>query len=286
MQMSPTAFDTNSESFAHDVLEASHAVPVLVDFWAPWCAPCRVLKPILEKLATEYAGKFRLAKLNTDENPDIGAAYGVRGIPNVKAFVDGKVAHEFTGALPEAAVRAFLEKVIPSPAEALRRAASDLVAEGEFELAEQRLRDALASDATLLAARIDLAELLVARQDLAGAEETLQAVPEIERADRLERLRAQIAAWKKGQELPSLSELAAKLERDPTNPELRMALAERLVSEGQFEPALEELIEIVRATRGDARDQARKTMLRVFSLANDQADLVSRYRRLLAAELN
>src|SRR5512145_457878 len=105
--MSAHSFDATTTSFEQDVLERSKDVPVLVDFWAPWCAPCRALKPILEKLAVEYDGRFLLAKVNTDENPEIAGAYGVRGIPNVKAFVGGELADEFTGALPESGVRRF-----------------------------------------------------------------------------------------------------------------------------------------------------------------------------------
>ena len=113
--------DVSQADFQKQVVEASFEQPVVIDFWAPWCAPCKVLKPILEKLADEYGGKFKLAKVNSDENPEIAARYAVRGIPSVKAMVDGKVVNEFTGALPESAVRDWLDKIIPSPAEELRR---------------------------------------------------------------------------------------------------------------------------------------------------------------------
>lgn len=284
--MSPNTFDTTSESFARDVIDASKKVPVLVDFWAPWCAPCRGLKPILEKLANEYGGKFLLAKLNTDENQEIAAQYGIRGIPNVKAFVDGKVFDEFTGALPEAGVRAFLERVIPSPAAKLRAAAHDLIAAGDFEGAETKLQEAVALDAGSVPVRLDLAHLLIARQDFEAAEQVLQPIPERERDERFEKMNTQIDAWRKARELPSVEELAARLEREPDDPKLRVALAERLIAEMHFEPALEELLGVIRATRAEQRDEARRLMVRVFNLASDQTDLVSHYRRLLAAELN
>jgi putative thioredoxin len=124
--MSAYSFDSVTATFEQDVLERSKAVPVLVDFWAPWCAPCRVLKPILEKLAVEYGGRFLLAKVNTDENPEIAGQYGVRGIPNVKAFVGGRLVDEFTGALPEVG-RAELSRAAGSfagRASAARRAGS------------------------------------------------------------------------------------------------------------------------------------------------------------------
>ena len=123
--------DVSQADFEEQVVEASFKQPVVIDFWAPWCAPCKVLKPILEKLADEYGGKFRLAKVNSDENPEISARYAVRGIPSVKAMVDGKVVNEFTGALPESAVRDWLDKIIPSPAEEMRREAQQLAATGD-----------------------------------------------------------------------------------------------------------------------------------------------------------
>ncbi len=284
--MTPSTFDTTAATFAADVLEASCSVPVIVDFWAPWCGPCRVLKPILEKLAIEYDGRFLLAKLNTDENQEIAGKYGVRGIPNVKAFVDGKVADEFTGALPESSVRAFITRLLPSAGEQLRREARTCVANGEFETAESKLKEAILAEPSLHGARLELAELMIARQAHADAEGVMAPIPDQEKNDRFEKLATQISYWKKGKELPDLGELAARLEREPNNPQLRFALAERLIAEGRFESALEELIAVVRSTRGEARDQARKSMLRVFSLTSDQADLVSRFRRLLAAALN
>ena len=114
--MTAHAYDVTVTEFNDKVLAASRQVPVIVDFWAPWCQPCRVLKPILEKLAAEYEGKFILAKVNSDENQELSARYGVRGIPAVKAFVGGQMADEFTGALPEGKVREFIERLIPFPA--------------------------------------------------------------------------------------------------------------------------------------------------------------------------
>src|SRR5512143_3382233 len=134
--------DVNEANFDERVVAASHQQPVVIDFWAPWCAPCKVLKPVLEKLAAEYGGKFVLAKVNSDENPQIAARYQVRGIPAVKAMVDGKIVNEFTGALPESAVRDWLDKVIPSPAEELRREARRQAQAGDLDGALQRLTEA------------------------------------------------------------------------------------------------------------------------------------------------
>jgi putative thioredoxin len=283
--MAAHSFDSTTADFERDVLEASRRTPVLVDFWAPWCGPCRALKPILEKLAAEYGGKFLLAKVNTDENPEIAARYGVRGIPNVKAFVDGKLANEFTGAQPESAVRRFLATIVPSPAEVLRRAAQDLVAQGDFDAAEAKLREAIALEPASHAAHGDLAALLAARGDLAGAEAALTVIPEHLRDERVAGLLTRIGVERKRASLADAATLKAEADARPEDLAARLAYAERLVVDGQYRPALEELIEVVRRDRADARERARKAVLEVFGLAADQPDLVSEYRRRLASAL-
>jgi putative thioredoxin len=283
--MNINSFDTATETFERDVLEASQKVPVLVDFWAPWCAPCRVLKPILEKLAGEYQGRFLLAKLNSDEHPQLSARFGVRGIPNVKAFVDGKLADEFTGALPEAGVRAFVDRLIPTPGEKLRRTAQALVTQGDFDEAERHLRSALELEPGNHAVRLDLVELLLARNSQAEADALFAPIPERERDERADRLYAVLALWKKSQQLPALPELEARLAADPEDLPARLALGERLVAERRFEPALAALLQVVRKDRGALRSSARKLMVEVFNLAADQPDLVSAYRKLLAGAL-
>ncbi len=283
--MSTYSFDTTAESFEKEVLKASERVPVLVDFWAPWCAPCRVLKPILEKLAGEYQGRFLLAKVNSDEHPQLSARFGVRGIPNVKAFVDGKLADEFTGALPESGVRAFIDRLIPTPAEKLRRAARALVIQGDFDEAERHLRNALALDPANHVVRLDLVELLLAKNSQAEADELFAPIPERERDERADRLYSVLALWKKSQQLPTLEALQAKLAADPADLDALMALGERLVADQRFEPALAALLEVVRKDRGALRTSARKLMVEVFNLAEDQPDLVSEYRKLLAGAL-
>lgn len=283
--MSQFSFDTTTATFAEDVIQTSHSVPVVVDFWAPWCGPCRVLKPILEKLATEFAGQFLLAKINTDEHPDVSVQYAVRGIPNVKAFVDGQVVSEFTGALPEAEVRQFIESVLPSPSERARRVAERELAEGAVDAAEARLREALELDERNDAARIDLAELLVGREAFEEAAGLLDELLPIHRDARVEQLEARIAVWRKAQELPEAAELAAHLDAAPDDPAARLAYAQRLVVDGQYSEALAEFLAIVERDRGEFREQARQGMLEVFNVASDAA-LIADYRRRLASALN
>jgi putative thioredoxin len=278
-------FDSATSTFAQDVLERSREVPVLVDFWAPWCGPCRALTPILERVVAESAGKVLLAKVNVDEHQELAARYGVRGIPNVKAFVDGQVVNEFTGALPESGVRRFLDAVLPSPSEKLRQAARSEVARGEFEAAEAQLREAVALDPENHHARTDLAELLVARQDLAGADATLAAVPAHRRDDRAEQLAARIDVWKRGESLPDVATLKARVDAHPDDPDARLAYAERVVADGDYRAGLEALLEVVRRDRGERRERARKAMVQAFGLAADQPELVGEYRRKLASAL-
>jgi len=283
--MNTNSFETGTDTFERDVLKASEKVPVLVDFWAPWCAPCRALKPILEKLAGEYQGRFLLAKVNSDDHPQLSAQFGVRGIPNVKAFVDGKLADEFTGALPEAGVRAFIDRLIPTPGEKLRRSARALVAQGDFDEAERHLRSALAVEPSNHGARLDLVELLLAKNSQAEADAMFAPIPERERDERAERLYSVLALWKRSQQLPALEELEAKLAANPDDLPSRLALGERLLADKRYEPALAALLEVVRRDRGALRTSARKLMVEVFKLAEDQPGLVSEYRRLLAGAL-
>jgi putative thioredoxin len=223
--------------------------------------------------------------VNTDEHPEVAARYGVRGIPNVKAFVDGRVVNDFVGALPESAVRRFLDAVLPSESEQLRRSARTELARGDAEAAEARLREAVALDAENHAARVDLAELLVGREDFRGADEVLEAVPVSLRDERAAQLAAKLGFWKRGQSLPDLAALKARVDAHPEDPEARLAYAERLVADGEYRLALEALLETIRATAGERRERARKAMVEVFGLAADQPDLVGEYRRKLASSL-
>jgi len=279
------SFDTGTEAFERDVLQASEKVPVLVDFWAPWCAPCRVLKPVLEKLAAEYQGRFLLAKVNSDEHPQLAASFGVRGIPNVKAFVDGKLADEFTGALPESGVRAFIDRLIPTPGEKLRRAARALLIQGDFDEAEHHLRNALELEPSNHAVRLDLVELLLAKNSQAEADALFTPIPERERDERAERVYRVLELWRRSQALPAVEVLQAKLAADPRDLHARLALGERLLADRRYEPALAALLEVVRTDRGALRTSARKLMVETFTLAEDQAELVSEYRKLLAGAL-
>ena len=279
--------DVSQADFEQNVVAASFKQPVVIDFWAPWCAPCKVLKPILEKLAAEYAGKFLLAKVNSDENPEIAARYAVRGIPAVKAIVDGKVVNEFTGALPESAVRDWLDKVIPSPAEEMRREAVELAAADDLDGALQKLSGASALDPDNEVVRVDTAEILFTKGEADEAQRLLDSLrdPDILKDARVLQLKAQVRLAEMREEGESEAALAAAIKANENDLEARLKLANVLIAANRPAEGMDQLLEIVRRDRKFKDDIGRKTLLDVFNLLGGQNELVSAYRRKLAGLL-
>lgn len=280
--MSEHALDVGLADFTQHVIEESKRRPVVVDFWAPWCGPCKSLKPILEKLAAEYGGKFLLAKINSDENQELAARYGVRGIPSVKAFVDGEAVDEFSGALPEGEVRAFLDRLVPGPADELRRQAAAARTAGDAAGALKLLAEASKIDPGHVGVRLDAAEIMLDLNEADEARRLLGGVPDA--ADpRVPALKARLQFMGvAGEDEAALSARVAANENDL---EARLKLANLMVAAGQYEAGMDELLEIVRRDRGFEDDIGRKTLLSVFNLLGG-GELVSRYRRLLASALN
>ncbi|MHB1353781.1 MAG: tetratricopeptide repeat protein [Thiobacillus sp.] len=280
--MSEHALDVGLADFTQRVLEESKRRPVVVDFWAPWCGPCKSLKPVLEKLAAEYGGKFLLAKVNSDENQELAARYGVRGIPSVKAFVDGQQVDEFSGALPEGEVRAFLDRLVPSPAEALRGEAAEARARGDSAAALEHLAEASRLDPAHLGVRLDAAEIMLDLGEADEATRLLASVPD-DADPRAAQLKARLQFT--GAAGVDESALRARLATNENDHGARLKLANLLVAAGQYEAGMDALLEIVRRDRSFEDDVGRKTLLSVFNLLGP-GERVSRYRRLLASALN
>jgi putative thioredoxin len=287
--MAAHAYDVTVADFDDKVLAASRHTLVLVDFWAPWCQPCRILKPLLEKLAAEYDGKFILAKVNSDENQELAARYGVRGIPAVKAFIGGQLADEFTGALPEAQIREFLDRLVPSPAEPLRQQALAAYERGELQAARQALYEAIELDPRNDTIYLDYVEVSIAAGALDAAQEVLNAVAERAKdTGRVAALQAGLKLAQAGGDA-DVDALQAKLAADPADMETRLALANAQAVALDYRAALENLLDIVRRDRKWHDEAGRKTMLTLFSLLSAQPqydDLVREFRVQLSRTLN
>ncbi|HEY0607532.1 MAG TPA: thioredoxin [Herpetosiphonaceae bacterium] len=274
--------DVSERDFAQAVLQRSAEVPVVVDFWATWCGPCRVLGPVLERLAAEMKGAFILAKVDTDHNQRLAQQFGIQGIPAVKAFRNGKIVDEFTGALPESQVRAWLKKLIPSEidqlvAQAQQQEQTDPAAAAESYRAALRIDPAhgpsLLGLGRLLALQGDPEAMEVLQQIRSGAPEYPAAQALLTPAEFLSGAQGTVA------------EAQQQVERDPSDIAARWTLAALLIKQQEWEPALAQLLAIVQRDRAFADDGARRMMLALFTALGDQHPLVSRYRRQLASAL-
>lgn len=286
--------ETTQENFARDVLEASSESVVLVDFWAPWCGPCKALAPLLADAEARSKGRLKVVKLNVDENQELASRFNVRSIPFVVAFVDGKAVDSFVGVLPPQALGAFIDRLLPDPAELERRKAQQLLADGDRKAAASALRAALALDPERDASRLDLASLLLDQSgtaDDAGvldeAELVLNGVSVGGKLDAgYKALLTQLESRRRAAKLPGVDALRARIGRDTADLQSRLDLASLHLARREFEPALEQLLAIVERDRSFGDDIGRRTMLSAFELAGEQPQLVSAYRRRLAALLN
>lgn len=280
--------DVGLADFQQEVVEASFKQPVVVDFWAPWCEPCKSLKPILEKLAAEYNGKFILAKVNADENQELSEQFGVRGIPSVKAVINGQIISEFSGALPESDVREWLNKLSPSPVEELRQQAHIKRSEDDDAGALELLAEASRLDPNNEWVRVDAAEIMLAKGELEEARRLLASVrdPDILGDTRPTYLLAQIKLAEMNAGGENEGTLSAAIEADENNHEARLKLASLLVGAQRYDEGMAHLLELVHRDRSFQDDIGRKTLLDVFNLLGGQGELVSKYRRLLASALN
>jgi putative thioredoxin len=282
--MNDWTIEAGEDNFEADVLERSHQIPVLVDFWAPWCGPCRVLGPVLEKLADEYSGKFVLAKINVDESPSLAGAFGVQGIPAVKLIKDGEIAGEFTGALPEPAVREMLSRYLPSEYDEQADEAADLEEQGKPAEAQAIYQSILDAEPTHAKSLLGLGRVLMNAGDRDGALEILERIsPAAEERKIADRLIARLQL--QGDQSADEATLRQKLAAQPDSLEARFDLAQALAANEKFEEALSEFLNIVKSDRGFRDDGARKAMVQIFDVLPPDDPLIDKYRSELAKVL-
>ena len=278
--------ETTLESFKADVIDASTQTPVVLDFWAPWCGPCKTLGPMLEKLEQQYGGRFRLVKVDTDAQPELAQHFRIRSIPTVFGIVNGQPVDQFQGAVPEGQLREFIDRLLPNPGEIELEQAMQAAERGDTAAAVEHLRKALALDPANDGARLMYAQLLLQDNDAGAAQaqlahlsaETLQD-PQVQAL--VERARRQLA---EGTEPPPV-ELLARVADKPEDLQARLDLAKHYIAQKTWAPALEQLLEIVRRDRAFGDDVGRRTMIEVFGLASAQPELVSEWRRRLSSVL-
>jgi putative thioredoxin len=273
--MTETVQAVTKESFPAAVLEASASQPVLVDFWAPWCNPCLAMAPAIEQIAEENAGKLKVVKVNTQENPELAQQYRIQGIPAVKLFRDGRIVDEFVGALPIPYIRMFLEPHLPRESEAARIAASERAESGDLPGAIQAVRAVLAGDPENLNAQRDLAQYLAMSGDLIEASKVLGSLPPAAQSDpRTAAVRA----------IVHFAALAGAPGEDDLE-KLRASAARSLLG-GSPEAAVETLLARAQSDRAFATRAGREDLLQAFALLGPGDERVMSWRRRLAALLN
>lgn len=278
--------DTTLERFKADVIDASMQTPVVLDFWAPWCGPCKTLGPMLEKLEQQYGGRFRLVKVDTDAQPELAQHFRIRSIPTVFGIVNGQPVDQFQGAVPESQLREFIDRLLPNPGDIELEQAMQAAERGDTAAAVGHLQKALASDPANDGARLMYAQLLLQDNDAGAAQAQLahlsaQSLQDPEVQALVERVRRQVT---EGAEPPPVELLNAVAEK-PDDLQARLDLARHYIGQKTWAPALEQLLEIVRRDRAFGDDVGRKTMIEVFGLASAQPELVSEWRRRLSSVL-
>jgi putative thioredoxin len=282
--------DSTTKDFMVDVIEESRKQPVLIDFWAPWCGPCKQLTPILEKAVREAKGKVKLVKINTDEHPAIPGQLGVRSIPHVFVAKDGQLMDGFTGALPESQIKQFIELVAgksgPSDAETLLTEAEAALSAGDAAAAIELFSAVLEHEPESVKAHGGLAQAFLKAGHLEEAKGVLEAVPEDKRSDAaVAAAQAAIDLAEKAAALGDLQPLLARIEADPKDHQARFDLALGLAAAGKREEAIDHLMEIVKRDRNWNEDGARKQLVQFFEAWGPMDEATVLGRRKLSAVL-
>ncbi|WP_407312770.1 thioredoxin [Pseudomonas sp. nanlin1] len=287
-QASPYVFDATVADFDLRVIQGSFVQPVLVDFWAEWCAPCKAMMPVLQKLAEEYQGNLLLAKVNCDIEQEVVTRFGIRSLPTVVLFKDGQPVDGFAGAQPESQIRTFLEPHVQVPAPAAvdpLELAQTMYHEGYYAEAEATLQTLLSSDNSNAGALILYARCLAERGELGEAQTILDAVQGDEHKTALAGAKAQLTFLGQAASLPDAAVLKARLAQDPTDDEASYQLSIQQLARQQYEAALEGLLKLFMRNRNYSEGLPHKTLLQVFDLLGNDHPLVTAYRRKLFAAL-
>ena len=282
MSDSPYIHNVGLQNFQALVLEKSMDKPVLVDFWADWCQPCKTIMPMLAKLADEYAGKFELAKVNADQERELAAHFGIKSLPTMKLFFQGKLVDERIGAVPESEVRAMLERHLVSDSDRYLEAAMAAYQQGQAEQALELLNQALAQDPENAALKVGIAQIVYADGDTDSATRLLDSLDEEgAKLDGAIKLRAEINLAAQLAELAPLDEIESRLEKDASDLEAWLQKSRHLLARADYEAAMDCLLEIMRRNRGFEDDAGRKGLLEIFDLLGGEHPLVQKYRRKL-----
>ncbi len=278
-------FEIDQQTFESDVLQASMDTPILVDFWATWCEPCKTLGPILEKLAAEFNGAFRLGKVDVDAQQELAAMFGIKSIPTVMLVSQGQVVDGFAGALPEGQLREFLTRHVQPPEGDDTDAADEQAPTETPEAAINRIQQAIAAEPAKAELKLELALALMRGGQADAASAELDALPANLATDaRAQRLRSELELARAAAAAPAADALQQRIDANPEDWEARDLLGLRLLQEGDAEGGLDQFLAILQKARDWNDGQAKKRLLAAFATLDD-AELVGRYRRRMASLL-
>lgn len=285
--MSAKILESTGGTFATDVIEASRGMPVLVDFWADWCQPCKMLTPVLERIAADYAGRARVVKVDTEAERDLATKHGIRSLPTVRVFRHGQAVEEVIGVHPDSALRAMLERYLERPSDRVRAEAARLITEERAPEAVLLLEKALRDEPQHDEIRVELIEALVLAGQIGEADSQFAALPlQAIESPRLKAVEARLHLARALLGAPPAEELASKLAADESDLKSAHQLAAREFTTGQVESALDRWLAILRKDRTFDDGLARRSLLAAFTLLEGQDELVHRYRRQMMALLH
>jgi putative thioredoxin len=282
--MSESAYIHNvgAQDFQALVIENSYKQPVLVDFWADWCEPCKSLAPVLAKLAEEYNGKFILAKVDTEKEQELATHFGIKSLPTMKVIFNGQIAGERVGAVPESEIRALIDPLILSESDKVMEAAMLAHNEGRTQDALDLMNQALANDPDNVDLKINIAKLVAAEGDMQSASALLDSLGEEEsKNDAAVKLRAKINFAKQLEGLLSTEQIESRLAGNPEDLEALLDKSHHLSASGLYEEAMETLIQIMTIDRKFQDDAGRKGLLALFDMLGGEQEVVQKYRRKL-----